>query len=91
MDKRRLRLRPELAEKLVFIYCNKRIKILIVISSLTYSKFFYCLTIIVFLFDYYLKFYDYNTKQIVQVVDTNFDSKELKKNCTLQGLYGTYL
>lgn len=26
MDKRRLRLKPNLAEKLVFIYCNKRIK-----------------------------------------------------------------
>ena len=27
MDKRRLRLRPELAEKLVFVYCNKRMKL----------------------------------------------------------------
>ena len=27
MDMRRLRLKPNLAEKLVFIYCNKRIKI----------------------------------------------------------------
>ena len=27
MDKRRLRLRPELAEKLVFVYCNKGMKL----------------------------------------------------------------
>ena len=27
MDKSRLRLRPELAEKLVFVYCNKRMKL----------------------------------------------------------------
>jgi hypothetical protein len=26
MDKRRLRLKPQILEKLVFIYCNKRIK-----------------------------------------------------------------
>ena len=33
MDKRRLRLRPELAEKLVFVYCNKMMKSLTAITS----------------------------------------------------------